>query len=177
MSKKHTGLMLSEARGPLNNLFDNLSGEKGAYWLDALKKLLRKEKLPELPTNVLAFTKTLNSKEDAKQKLEEWVSLFNAIPSVYRARVCDEDDEIYLIDIEVSSNLACFIHGNENEDKALFSFGIYGSVDRTGASGEITDVTFNKWCKNEYKDLYTFYKALLNLSEMYQKVVPTPLVK
>ena len=46
--KKNTGLMLSEVRGLLNNLNDNLSGEYGDYWLKTLKKMLRKEKLPEL---------------------------------------------------------------------------------------------------------------------------------
>lgn len=36
-------IALCDARGPLNDLNDKLSGEDGDIWLDALKKMLRKD--------------------------------------------------------------------------------------------------------------------------------------
>jgi hypothetical protein len=172
MSKKHTGLVLSEARGPLNNLLDNLSGENGEYWLEALKKLLRKEELPKMPTDLFMLTKALDSKQTASEKINEWVQFFNSIPCVYEAHECDDED---LIDICISPNLAHFLHPDEMNDTALFTLGIDLSIRRIGYDdpvAEITDDIFNKWCKNKYDNIYTFYKALLELCEMYENAVP-----
>jgi len=170
MSKKHTGLMLYQVRGPLNNLLDNLSGENGAYWLEVLKKLLRKEEPPKMPANVLAFTKALNSKKIASEKIEEWAKLLNSIPSVHNVHICDDDA---LLDIEVSPNIAHFLHNDEHEDTALFVLEIKGSIKHLDGAGEVTDTTFDKWVKDSYKDIYTFYEALLELCEMYQNAVPS----
>ncbi len=171
MSKKHTGLMLSEARGPLNNLLDNLSGENGDYWLEALKKLLRKEEIPKLPKKVLSYAHAMNSRDDIAEKIEEWMDLILSVPSVIYANNCDKDD---LLDIEVLSNLADFINADYDHDAALFTLKSDGTVKRQSRSGERTDITFEKWCKDSYENISVFYDALLELSELYRNVIPLP---
>lgn len=42
------GVALCDVRGPLNDLFEKLSGENGQNWLAELKKFLRMEDLPDL---------------------------------------------------------------------------------------------------------------------------------
>ncbi len=167
----NTGLTLSEIKGPLDNLLDNLSGEHADYWLDAIKKLLRKERLPEPPADV-AFTKGLNTKIKALAKLKKWINFLNTIPVVYRTEIC-RDYLQDLIDIEVAPNLLSFLHSPKDEDKALFCLKkVDGSVEYFNDSSAETDEIFDKWHENKYKDIYTFFKALIELGEMYEKAVP-----
>jgi len=168
--KGNTGLMLYQIRGPLNNLLDNLSGENGNYWLEALKKMLRKEETQKkLPAEILAITEALNSRENANIEIEEWVKYLNFIPSVCEANSSEDED---LIDINVYPNLASFLHEDKDADTALFVLETNGCVRRTAKSGERTDDVFDKWCKNSYENISSFYRALIELCKMYKDAVP-----
>ncbi|MEI7810457.1 MAG: hypothetical protein WCI41_02790 [bacterium] len=177
MEKQNTGLTLSQVKGPLSNLLDNLNGENGEYWLKALKKFLRKEEIPKPPIGAFILFKGLNSKEKAKEKINEWINFLNTIPSVDEA---SEPQESYgeFIDIRVSPNLNYFLNKNDNEDTALFSITTNGTIRSWKASGEKTDFIYDKWYKEIYKkekshcSIYSFYKALIKLGEMYENAIP-----
>lgn len=176
MKKKNTGLMLSEARGPLNNLFDNLSGEHADYWLDALKKLLRKERLPELPTDDVSFVKGLNSKQKAQKNITKWIEFLNIIPSVFKAVIYNpnhaDNGNDDVIDIDVHTNLASFLLNDVDAYQATFCLKMNGSIKYFDDSSPTFDVIFENWKKKSYPDIYTFCKALIELSELYEKAVP-----
>lgn len=174
--KENTGLMLSEVRGPLKNLLDNLSGENADYWLNALKKMLRKEEFSKTPNNSKEFIAELDFREKSMKKLEEWIELLNALPAVCEASICSDGNK-GMIDIEVHPNFNQFLNNEKNRDGALFLLLTNGNVERIAVATEITDETFNKCFKNIYKDIYEFYKALIKLGEMYYEAIPSPLVK
>jgi hypothetical protein len=173
--QQNTGVMLSEAKGPLNNLMDNLSGEHSDYWLKALRKLLRQEEIPEPPPEVLKTLKSFNQRGMAKKKMDDLVNYLNTIPAVHRARLCD-DDTRNIMDIEVYANFASFLHGNKdsNEDQALFTLtqdrqvAIIGGVDH-----RIYDKTFDSFNAGRFSDLQAFVKALIWLGKEYVKNSPS----
>lgn len=169
---KNTGLLLSEARGPLNNLLDNLSGEHAEYWLKALKKLLRKEELPEPPKEVLDLLASLDSRKIAKDKIDYWVKILQAIPAVCEV-IISGPGEHCLIDMFVYPNLADFLTENKEDNRALFTLGVDGKVDYIRTGKEITDDVFENWSKTVYIDIYTFCKEVIKLGELYQQAVPT----
>ena len=67
MNKDTLGIVLRDARGPLNTLFDRLSGPHGEYWLVGLKRFLRKEN---------PFKEIGNSPADDADKLLLWKVFF-----------------------------------------------------------------------------------------------------
>jgi len=114
--------------------------------------------------------KALSDVSDSRQrlvgKINEWIELLNLIPSVKSAYACKDED---FINIGVYSNVGEFIHKPNDKNAALFVLRSNGVVERAALRKEITDVTFNSWYKTSYKDIYNFYKALIDLCHNYEK--------
>lgn len=173
---KNTGLMLSETKGPLKNLLDNLSGENGNYWLIALKKMLRKERVPKLSSEDLKLLMVSDSKQVIEERLVGWVNALKSIPVVEEVRICSKEEVGDLIDIGVFSNIRTFYYGRDEEiDYPLFvittDFKVRHSKDDDGLE---TDKIYEGWKKDEYPDIYSFYKALIELSVLYKNAIPMP---
>ncbi len=180
MDKNNTGLALSEVRGPLNNLFDNLSGEHGEYWLTALKKLLRKEEIPEPPIKVLqAISKQNLHREKMREKVKVITKYIEKIPVVDEVHIIQQEDQDNdLITISVYASIATFFHNMEDCDTASFHLRTDGTmlVGNIESLREVDiDPIYQKWCEQfnvkgtmTLKDLCT---ALIELGKMYEKTV------
>ncbi len=174
--QKDTGVTLSEVKGLLANLNDNLSGKDGNYWIEATKKLLRKEEIPPRPPEVI---KNFNSQRiSAREKLQEIVDYLNTLPAVHEATLCSEDDGGDLISIHLYNNLITFINGYTNNDTPLFSLGSDNIITRIGGGAEddLADYTFKEWVEDTntfaYDSINKFCKAIIKLGNMYEKSVP-----
>ena len=173
-----TGLMLSEARGPLNNLLDNLSGVHASYWLTALKKMLRKEEIPEPPLEVLEMMKKLNTRADTIERLEQLKSFFEKIPVVKVVELSEEDwGNGNIMSVGVYPNLIAFIEGeNYNGDIAYFTIKIDGTVENTSSSNDYDkDQLFIKWegDKADFRSHKAFVEALFELGSICKNAIPT----
>lgn len=172
--QENTGLTLSEVKGLLANLNDNLSGKDGIYWFEALKKLLRKE---EIPLRTIEVIKTLNPlRLSAKEKLEKLSEYLMTIPVVHKVTICDEGEEGDILNINVLPNLMSFVRGTISEDFDSPCFTLAKNHEvflcKVTDSDEI-DGTFNTWSQEDYESIDEFCKALLELGKMYEQSVPT----
>ena len=175
MKKKNTGLAFSEVRGLLNNLNDNLSGEHADYWHNALKKLLRKETLPEPPPAVLEAINAISSRQNAQEKLDKVMAYLKTIPSVLGVVQCTHSGSNYLMTIYVQTNLNGFLINDTNSPyHETYILLIEGEV-KIGrkASAHYMDETYKIWRqKVKTKNIMEFSKSLIALSAMYENAVP-----
>lgn len=167
--------MLSEARGPLAKLLENLSSEHGEYWLAALKKMLRKEKLPEAPAEVLKLIETPDFRSAPLQRIQAIAEYLREIPTVNFAHVVD-DEERDLLSIGVYPNVTDFLRKIKDQDDASFWLQANGTVKYHGVEEKDADATFDEWCKkyfneNDTMTLKDFCDAVMNLGEMYEKAI------
>ncbi len=170
--KKDTGLALSDIKGPLENLLNNLHGKHGDYWLEALKKMLRREELPELPVNLKKSFVSFDSRKRADSKLQEIVRYLKTIPVIHTVEICDESEDGDILNINVYPNLMNFIHDENSADDALFVLKMNHEVDRSSSSGENTDSTFETFCLDHYESLDEFCKAMIELGQKYEESIP-----
>jgi hypothetical protein len=172
--KKDTGVLLSEARGPLQKLIENLSGKNGSYWLDALTKMLRQEEAPKPPSEVVTQLKSVDSRTRANEALEKLAEYVRAIPCVHEVYICNEQEGGDLLNIGVYPNLMTFVHGETTGDDETFTLRINQKVILIGntPSSRETDAMFEKWYKKEYENIDVFCKALFELCRMYEESVP-----
>ncbi len=171
--KKDTGLLLSEVRGLLNNLNDNLSGDHGDYWVSALKKMLRKEEIPIPPKEVIEALKSCNFKKFADEKLEAVIRYIKDIPVVCNVERCEENDDD-LINICIYPRLNMFLHGNKDTklDTALFTLSSDGVIREVGGLDmQDMDKTFKAWEVDDWS-LKGFINSLLELTKKYEEAVP-----
>ena len=170
MEKNTGGVLPKGTKGPLVNLLINLSGENGDYWLDSLKKFLRREKLPEPPIDL--FIQDLETRNRSKEKIKQMIQCFEAVPVVKEVKEFDEDLDI--INIFVLPNLTCFVRdiSEEHQQNALFCVRPNGRVIYYDDGGVDIDKIFKKWCKKEYPDLHVFYQELIRLGNLYEESIP-----
>lgn len=171
---KNTGVALSEIKGPLTNLLNNLSGEHGYYWLSSLKKMLRKENLPERPTEIVQSLNPL--RVSAREKLEKLAEYLRSIPVIHEVTICDIDEEGDLLNISVLPNLRFFIEGTVGEgfDSPLFWLKSDHTVQK-GKTTEMdcTDKIFDNFCKqDQYENIIEFCNAMIELGNRYEASVP-----
>lgn len=173
-TNENTGLMLSQTKGPLTTLMNNLSGKHADYWLTALNKMLRKEEIPEPPAEVLEQMEKFNFQTVVREKLEEIESYLRTIPAVKRVYICEEDDQD-LINIEVYTTGTNFIRRYKEFDESYFYLKLNGKVVLSGVDND-ADFIFDEWLEkyfpnNENMVLKDFCEALVALGEMYQNAV------
>lgn len=168
--------MLSEARGPLAKLLENLSSEHGDYWLAALKKMLRKEKLPEPSAEVLKQMEAPDFRSAPLQKIQAIADYLSAIPTVTMVGIID-DEERDLLNLGVYPNVTDFLRKIEDQDDAPFYLGVDGKIRAGKVEEKDADATYYEWHKTYFKEnestmaLKDFCEALVNLGEMYEKSI------
>jgi hypothetical protein len=173
---KNTGLMLSETQGLLKNLLDNLSGEHHDYWLKALKKMLRKEEIPEPSAEVLEQIEIYDFRTASIKRIEEIADYIRKIPTVTETSM-PEGDDFCLINIGIYINVTDFIYKLKDEDDATFSLKSNGEISPWGNNGiRHADDTFKNWYKKYFKDespmiLIDFCKAVIELGKMYEQSI------
>jgi hypothetical protein len=187
MSKKDTGLMLSEVKGLLNNLNENLSGKDFDYWLKALKKLLRKEELPEPPVVPLVIFKDFE--KEVNQKIEKWIEALDKLPIVSIVERQPKDFQT-IINLVLHSNLKSMLSDSDEDtldfmiasDGTIYKGDYYSERDGNQTNTFRPDSIFEKWIdqfdvngsnlliKNgKVVFLNDFYNSLVELILSYQK--------
>lgn len=179
--EENTGVALSQVKGLLANLNDNLAGKHGDYWILALKKMLRKEELPKPPSEVLMELNNTNPhREKMKEKVKSIAEYLHAIPVVAEVYILQEkDDDVDLVNISVYASTRNFIHKNKTSDTSGFYLQTDGKI-RVGEQffiknrGDIDEI-YEKWCKQfKIKNtliLKNFCAALIELGKMYEKAI------
>lgn len=177
MSKtENTGSMLfDDVRGPLTNLFANLSGKHSDYWLESLKKMLRKEEIPSPPIEVL---EAVQSKNKSKEKIEALINFLKSIPVVYDVEIGSLHSS-YFLDILVHPNVLSFsglqegvFHYGRFYLKDDFSFEYKKNFRLTRSKENEIFYAFLTDYEGSYKNIEGFSKALYDLGIIYQKNIP-----
>ncbi len=175
----NTGDVLPKSiKGPLINLLSNLSGEHSEYWLKALKKMLRKEEIPQPPPEVLKEMKSYDFRTAALERIQEIADYLKTISTI--KEVClvdDEHDLIGLINIGVYPNTTDFFREIKNQEHAPFYLNTDGNVQVGKASEKDIDATYEKWVEkysfkeNKSLPLKDFCKAVIDLGLMYEEAI------
>ena len=174
--KTNTGLALSKVKGPLTTLNNNLSGENGEYWLNALKKLLRQEEIPDPLDDLTPIIDVLHKNTD--RRVHDWMNLFRTIPAVLEVELAEDKWDGVLFIITISTSLKSFLSRSLFEDSMNYGIKPNGDLKDGGGSFGDTDVIHDKWCKDgSSQNISEFYEALIKLSKMYQDGLPKPPTK
>ncbi len=173
--ENNTGLTLSQIKGPLTNLLENLSGEHCEYWLGALKKLLRKEKLPNPPDEVLKQMESYDFRTASLQKIKHIADYLKNIPTVNIASIVDDEDR-GLINIGIYANVTDFLRQIKDQDDASFYLQANGKIKSGSVDEKDADETYDNWYEKYFKesemmDLKDFCKAIIELGQMYEDAI------
>lgn len=115
------------------------------------------------------------SKVRAQSHYNHWVNFLKTIPVVYSVDKCAiKDGDVDLLTIRVIANLSSFLndYDDENDQKAAFYFRENMKIDFASDGGVSEDEIFKNWVQDEYTNIDSFCKALINLCELYEKAVP-----
>lgn len=173
---KKSGMMLSEFEGPLKNLLSNLSGKNGDYWLEALKKFLRKEDLPLPPIEVMKdLNPTLVSAREKMEKLTTYLKSLTVVHDVYD--VCGSEEAELLI-IGIYPNLRTFIDQQMPLGFGPVIFYVNSKFQVSGFYEKNDDFIDHIFRENisdtqSYPTITDFSEQMEILAKKYQESIPT----
>ncbi len=179
--KKNTKQTCPKVGKLLNELNNNLSGKHGDYWLKALEKMLRKQRLPVPPAELIKIVDRSTIQKNIIGKRDLLVAYLKSIPVVHDVTIPSKEFKNSLLDIEVCPNFSCFLDPDKDHkgDSACFDLRMDGEVLLVNRDCKIFDSTFERrfkrWFKLEKKNknnFRLFLKALIELGEHYKVAVP-----